>query len=91
MGCDDTGTSTALPVQGCVDISTGFDVNAGANANFFGLFDAGTQLTLFNKTFDLFSVSFVRHGAQTTSTDLTRPSALLQCVLELELAQARAG
>ena len=58
-GCAGPGALPALPVQGCVDVSTGFDVNGGADASFFGLFYKGEHLTLYNKKFELFSVSAI--------------------------------
>lgn len=54
---DGNGNSnTAGSVSGCVDIAGGLDVNAGADASFFGLFDKSTQVTLFSKDFDFFKV-----------------------------------
>jgi len=43
---------------GCVELSTGLDVNAGADADFFGLFNKGTSVNLFSKKFELFKVRF---------------------------------
>lgn len=43
---------------GCVELDTGLDVNAGANADFFGLFNKGTSVNLFSKKFELFKVRF---------------------------------
>ncbi|KAJ7150476.1 hypothetical protein C8R43DRAFT_494845 [Mycena crocata] len=54
------GVSTTDPaaasgsVNGCIDIGAGLDVNAGASAKFFGLFDPSTKVNLFTKKFDLF-------------------------------------
>lgn len=42
--------------EGCVDLSTGLAVNAGAQGNFFDLFDDSTQVALFNRDFDIFNV-----------------------------------
>ncbi|KAL0065903.1 hypothetical protein AAF712_007026 [Marasmius tenuissimus] len=41
-------------VNGCIDVGSGFDVNAGADASFFGLFDKSTKVNLFSKKFQLF-------------------------------------
>ena len=41
---------------GCVELGTGLDVNAGADADFFGLFNKGTSVNLFSKKFELFKV-----------------------------------
>ncbi|KAI0319873.1 hypothetical protein OF83DRAFT_1169791 [Amylostereum chailletii] len=58
------GTATAITAKGqpadvsakgCVDVRSGLDVSAGANAGLFGLFDESTSVTLFSKTFDLFN------------------------------------
>ncbi|PPR03912.1 hypothetical protein CVT24_008115, partial [Panaeolus cyanescens] len=43
---------------GCFTIDAGLSVNAGANANFFGLFDKNTKVQLFNKEFELFKKCF---------------------------------
>ncbi|KAJ7246984.1 hypothetical protein C8J57DRAFT_1359761 [Mycena rebaudengoi] len=49
-----TDAATTKSVDGCIDIGAGFDVNAGASASFFGLFDPSTQVNLFSKKFELF-------------------------------------
>lgn len=54
---DVTTTSASAGVDGCVDVGTGFDVNAGADGSFFGIFDKNTKVNLFSKKFDLFKVS----------------------------------
>ncbi|KAJ6551973.1 hypothetical protein B0H19DRAFT_1159539 [Mycena capillaripes] len=41
-------------VNGCVDFAAGLNVNAGASADFFGLFNPSTKVNLFTKNFDLF-------------------------------------
>jgi hypothetical protein len=41
---------------GCIALKTGLSVNAGANANFLGLFDQGTAIELFKREFELFKV-----------------------------------
>jgi len=51
-------TNTSASFGGCVDVSAGLDVNAGADASFFGLFDAQTKVNLFTKKFDLFKKCF---------------------------------
>jgi hypothetical protein len=45
-------------VQGCFNIGTAFDVNAGAQGSFFDVFNDSTQVTLFSKKFDLFHVRY---------------------------------
>ncbi|KAJ7438099.1 hypothetical protein B0H11DRAFT_2105656 [Mycena galericulata] len=48
-----TGSSASASVNGCVDVGAGLDVSAGASADFFGLFDPSTSVSLFNKQFTL--------------------------------------
>jgi hypothetical protein len=43
-------------VTGCVDIVGGISIDAGANAQFFGIFDPNVEVNLFNREFDLFQV-----------------------------------
>ncbi|KAK7457234.1 hypothetical protein VKT23_010536 [Stygiomarasmius scandens] len=50
----DGDKSASADVEGCVDVGAGFDVNAGADGSFFGLFDKSTQINLFSKKFELF-------------------------------------
>ncbi|KAF7368685.1 hypothetical protein MVEN_00193000 [Mycena venus] len=50
----DAAASASGQVNGCVDIGAGLDVNAGASADFFGLFNPSTKVSLFSKKFDLF-------------------------------------
>ncbi|KAL0065776.1 hypothetical protein AAF712_007264 [Marasmius tenuissimus] len=49
-----TDGSKSGDVNGCIDVGSGFDVNAGADASFFGLFDKSTKVNLFTKKFQLF-------------------------------------
>lgn len=51
-----TGTSSSF--GGCFEILAGLDVNAGADASFFGLFDVGDSVSLFSKEFELFKRCF---------------------------------
>ncbi|KAJ4488374.1 hypothetical protein J3R30DRAFT_3279916 [Lentinula aciculospora] len=62
-----TSSSTGIQFGGCVEIDTGLAVNAGADAKFFDLFDASTQVPLFNKEFVLFKVSISFRQAMSTS------------------------
>ncbi|KAH9475770.1 hypothetical protein JR316_0011329 [Psilocybe cubensis] len=52
------GTEGSGSFSGCVEIGAGLDVNAGADANFFELFNTGTKVSLFSKKFELFKVSY---------------------------------
>lgn len=56
----DNATETSASFNGCVGVDAGLDVNAGADASFFGIFDQSTQVNLFTKKFDLFDVSPTR-------------------------------
>ena len=49
----------AVTANGCVDLQGGLSVNAGAIGSFFGFFNAGTQVSLFNKKFQLFKARVV--------------------------------
>ncbi|KAJ3479391.1 hypothetical protein NLI96_g9099 [Meripilus lineatus] len=63
---------TLQPLQdelsGCVDLHSGFSVNAVADANFFDLFSAGDSVTLFSKDFELFKASSSYDFNSTTTT-----------------------
>ncbi|KAF5376725.1 hypothetical protein D9615_007807 [Tricholomella constricta] len=50
-----TGDASA-GVNGCVTAGVGLDSNVGADATFFGLFDATTSVSLFEKDWELFQV-----------------------------------
>ena len=54
----EVSVSGSAKFGGCVELDTGLDVNAGANADFFGLFNKGTSVNLFSKKFELFKVRF---------------------------------
>ncbi|KAJ3872837.1 hypothetical protein F5051DRAFT_381795 [Lentinula edodes] len=63
-----TTSSTGLQFGGCVEIDTGLAVNAGADAKFFDLFDASTQVPLFSKEFVLFKKCFGNGNATGSGT-----------------------
>ncbi|KAF9466288.1 hypothetical protein BDZ94DRAFT_1306284 [Collybia nuda] len=59
------GKGSAAPTKdingsfgGCIEIGAGLDVNAGADADFFGLFDPSTKVNLFTKKFQIFKKCF---------------------------------
>ena len=52
-----TRSACVITVNGCVAVEGGLGVNAGADVDFFGLFNKDTTVPLFNKKFDLFKVS----------------------------------
>ncbi|KAA1475907.1 hypothetical protein DENSPDRAFT_452584 [Dentipellis sp. KUC8613] len=60
-----SGSGTA---QGCVDVSTGLNAHAGADASLFSFFDKTTQVTLFNKNFDLFQKCFTPKASASSSS-----------------------
>ncbi|KAJ7719164.1 hypothetical protein B0H14DRAFT_3010221 [Mycena olivaceomarginata] len=53
-----SAASASGSVNGCIDVGAGLDVNAGASADFFGLFNPSTKVNLFTKKFDLFKKCF---------------------------------
>ncbi len=57
-GSNSTSTSTGAGVGGSVDIFAGLSVNAGADADLFGIFKVNDKVSLFDKSFDLFKKSF---------------------------------
>ncbi|KAG6857113.1 hypothetical protein H0H87_009238 [Tephrocybe sp. NHM501043] len=58
--------SANASVDGCISANTALNVNAGADASFFGIFDKGTTVPLFGKDFQLFKLEFQQKcfGAQ---------------------------
>lgn len=44
---------------GCIEVGAGLDVNAGADADFFGLFNPSTKVNLFSKKFQIFKVRLI--------------------------------
>ncbi|KAF4610320.1 hypothetical protein D9613_010284 [Agrocybe pediades] len=40
--------------SGCVDVGAGLNVNAGASADFFGIFNKETSVSVYSKEFDIF-------------------------------------
>lgn len=59
-----SNAARAITVNGCIAVEGGLGVNAGANADFFGLFNKDTTVLLFNKKFDLFKVSHLSIGIE---------------------------
>ncbi|KIM37638.1 hypothetical protein M413DRAFT_258841 [Hebeloma cylindrosporum] len=57
----EVSTDGSAKFGGCVELGAGLDVNAGANADFFGLFNQGTSVNLFSKKFELFKVRFLNN------------------------------
>jgi hypothetical protein len=45
-----------ITANGYVNLQGGLSVNAGASGSFFSFFSAATQVSLFNKQFQLFNV-----------------------------------
>lgn len=58
---NDSDTSAGDPAHafgGCFDVTTGFSLDVGADADFFDVFDEGTSLSLYGKTFELYKKCF---------------------------------
>ncbi|KAE9409819.1 hypothetical protein BT96DRAFT_871648 [Gymnopus androsaceus JB14] len=53
-----TTSSSNAQFDGCIEIDVGLAVNAGAEGDFFDLFDDSTEVPLFNKEFVLFQKCF---------------------------------
>ena len=53
-----TNTTTSAGAGGCVDVQAGLSVNAGADADLFGIIKANDKVSLFSKSFDLFKKCF---------------------------------
>lgn len=51
-----TGQTPTASYSGCVDVTGGLDVGFTANADFFGLFNPSTSLTIFDKNWDIYNV-----------------------------------
>ncbi|KAJ2912665.1 hypothetical protein MD484_g7761, partial [Candolleomyces efflorescens] len=76
-------TSASGSFGGCFEILAGLGVNAGAKADFFGLFDQETIVPLFNRDFELFKRCFGQQNARRRSfrfarspVDVTRSRSL---------------
>lgn len=54
---------------GCIEIGAGLDVNAGADADFFGLFNPSTKVNLFSKKFQIFKVRLIPFSFNTRPTN----------------------
>ncbi|KAF8877430.1 hypothetical protein BD779DRAFT_1448510, partial [Infundibulicybe gibba] len=67
-----SSTHASAGFGGCFEIKAGLNVNAGADASFFGLFDPSTQVTLFSKNFELFKKCFGTPSQKRTLPRLTR-------------------
>lgn len=52
-----TTTNNTASFDGCVDLTAGLDISAGASGSFFGIFDKSTSVDLFNKQFQIFQVN----------------------------------
>ncbi|EJF58506.1 hypothetical protein DICSQDRAFT_172861 [Dichomitus squalens LYAD-421 SS1] len=62
---------------GCVDVTSGLTVSAGADADFLSIFDKSTSVDLFKKTFDLFKKCFGDSAARRTYTGRKARAELL--------------
>jgi hypothetical protein len=41
---------------GCIDVDAGIDINFGADAKFFGIFDKSKVIDLYTKNWDIYNV-----------------------------------
>ncbi|KAF8877432.1 hypothetical protein BD779DRAFT_1677327 [Infundibulicybe gibba] len=67
-----TTSSASASFGGCFEIKAELNVNAGADGAFLGLFDPSTQVTLFNKEFELFKDCFGTLSQRRSLPRLTR-------------------
>ncbi|KAJ7150478.1 hypothetical protein C8R43DRAFT_1191678 [Mycena crocata] len=61
-------TDKTSAFEGCVDIGAGLAINAGADGEFFGLFDFAPQVNLFTKNFDFFKKCFGSQASNSSSS-----------------------
>ncbi|KAJ7037892.1 hypothetical protein C8F04DRAFT_952076 [Mycena alexandri] len=72
-------------LSGCVKVSTGISVNAGASGSFFSVFNQSTKSTLFSKNFSVFSKCFgvktrsMRSMPRVSRLDRVRRAGALSC------------
>ncbi|KAJ8693171.1 hypothetical protein PTI98_010412 [Pleurotus ostreatus] len=100
-----TVSAASARIEGCVDINAGLSVDAGVDANFFGLFDPTTKLNIFSKRFELFSKCFgaatkrefsevpkYLHKRALTCTRTSDPASIVSVVKEIAAQiKAKAG
>ncbi|KAF4571662.1 hypothetical protein EYR36_009005 [Pleurotus pulmonarius] len=100
-----TVSAASASIEGCVDINAGLSVDAGVDANFFGLFDPTTKLNIFSKRFELFSKCFgaatkreysevpeYLHKRALTCTRTSDPASIVSVVKEIAAQiKAKAG
>lgn len=67
----------AASFGGCVDVTTGLDVSANADANLLSFFNKGASVSLFSKEFDLFKKCFGDSAAKRAYTGRAAKAALL--------------
>ncbi|KAL6305714.1 hypothetical protein BKA93DRAFT_211137 [Sparassis latifolia] len=91
MSSNTTGNTTGSAFGGSVNITSEFDVNAGADASFLAFFDKSTTVTLFSKTFELFQENFGNAAAKRMARRAPRPlrrSSLTCPVVALETIES---
>lgn len=62
--------STVAAFNGCFGIGAGFNVNAGASAAFFGIFNPNVKLPLLSKNFEVFKKCFGTSTGKRSDTDV---------------------
>ncbi|KAL4245486.1 hypothetical protein ABKN59_009431 [Abortiporus biennis] len=75
-GTDGSSAGASASFNGCVDIETGLNVGAGADADLFGLWNPSTSVTLFQKTWDLYDKCF--SGSASTKRSQIERRALIE-------------
>ncbi|KAI0327755.1 hypothetical protein GY45DRAFT_1256343 [Cubamyces sp. BRFM 1775] len=61
-------------LNGCVDVSSGFSVNAGVDADFFKILKEGTSITLFERDFNLVEKCFGLSAVSSAAASASRSS-----------------
>ena len=67
----------AASFGGCVDVTTGLDVSANADANLLSFFNKGASVSLFSKECDLFKKCFGDNPARRAYTGRAARAALM--------------
>ena len=71
------GTAASADFGGCVDVTSGIDVTANADADLLSIFKKGASVSLFSKEFDLFKKCFGDSAAKRAYTGRAARAALL--------------
>ncbi|EIM91799.1 uncharacterized protein STEHIDRAFT_116936 [Stereum hirsutum FP-91666 SS1] len=77
-GVSVSNVTTTAP-QGCVDVSAELNVNAGADAKFFDLFDESVSVPIFDKVFEIFQKCFDASNSTDSSNSTSSSSNSTSC------------